>query len=380
MGNVAAELERYIATLAAEARVGDRLPPVRDLMKRFGLSQVVVQRVVHALRAQGLVEVHAGKGIFFIAGGDGTSAERVATTGQRDAAAAPASRARSVLVLRRAVHVDRGRPYIERLRQRLLEAGHKVIEVSFSDAAHAKTVLKALPRFDACVIQSVYHAVPSDMLATIQEKADAVLFDGITMVGDGVDSIGTEWGEPLTEAAALLRQRGHRRLCFAATSLPLLATRLGLRRWEYMGKRQPDTRHQTLLLPLMPDEGYAESLAAELQAMADAQGRLPFSALIVWGITDGARFRRLLDDAGIVVPGRLSVVLLGRTDLRNEHADFFEIFGTRVEDQVRMMIDALDRRWAEPAAPFGAALAPVTHREGLSVGSGATEPATLKVG
>ncbi|APW35837.1 hypothetical protein RD110_00250 [Rhodoferax koreense] len=368
MLHVAPDLEDYLAEFVAHGRRGDRLPPVRDLMKRHGLSQAVVQRAIHRLREHGVVEVHTGKGIFLVADGSGEApAQPRAAALNADGAPGAAARARSVLVLRRAVRFDRGRQYIEQLGRRFMASGHKLIEVSYSDAEHAQQVLKGLPRFDACVIQSVYHAITSGMLATLQEKTPAVLYDGIAMVGNGFDSIGTEWGEPLALAAALLHRRGHQRLCFAATSVPLLSTTLGFRRWAHLAQHQPGVSLQTIRLPFMPDEGYVEALVAELRALQDADGRLPFSALIVWGIWDGARFRQMLEEAGVSVPGALSVVLLGRTDQQNEHADFFEVVGARIEDQVAMMFEATNRRWADPTLPFGAELAPVTHRPGASV-------------
>ena len=367
MRNTDIELEKFLDDLAAGARAGDRLPTVRELMKRFGLSQVVVQRVFHNMKERGLIEIRPGRGIFFLAteANPGAIARSAAEPG--GGAVLSNGRPRSLLVLRRSVNIDRGRTFIEKLNRRFAEGGHKVIEVSFSDPDHAKTVLKTLPRFDACIIQSVYHSIPSDMLATIHEKTNVVAFDGVGMVSAGVDSIGTEWGEPLTEAVTLLLHRGHRRLCFAATSMPFLATSLGFRRWDYLRKSLPDVSLETVRVPQLPDEGYAEALVAELKTRIDENRRLPFTALIAWGISDGARFHELLDSVGLSVPDDLSVILLGRTDLINEHAGFFESIGTRVDDQVNMMFEAICRRWQEPSLPFGVYLVPVAHREGASV-------------
>jgi hypothetical protein len=91
------------------------------------------------------------------------------------------------------------------------------------------------------------------------------------------------------------------------------------------------------------------------------------TALIAWGIEDGARFRGLLAEADLAVPAALSVVLLGRTDLANEHAGFFDTVGCAVEDQVAALHDAVLTRWAAPDAPFRIRLMPVTQREGESL-------------
>ncbi len=366
MRNTAAELEGFLNDLAASAEAGDRLPTVRDLMKRFGLSQVIVQRVFHNLQARGVIDVVPGRGTFFLSSGlDADGTHRFG-----DAAAdspLPTGRSLSILLLRRSVNVDRGRPFIEKLNRLFAAGGHKVIEVSFSDPAHAKTVLRSLPRFDACVIQSVYLSIPSDMVAMIREKANVVVFDGVAMVVDGVDSVGTEWGEPLAEAAQALHQHGHRRLCFAATSMPFLATSLGFRRWEYLDRSLRDVALQTIRISPLPDEGYVDALVDELRRVKEETGVLPFTGLVTWGISDGARFLDLLSRAGLNVPEELSIVLLGRTDLANEHTGFFEMFGPRADDQVSLMFETICHRWRNPSAPYGIKLAPVTHHAGESI-------------
>ena len=366
MRNTAAELEIFLNDLAASAAAGDRLPTVRDLMKRFGLSQVLVQRAFHQLQERGVIDVVPGRGTFFLISGgnlDGSTPQMDAA----DNAPLASGRPLSILLLRRSVNVDRGRPFIEKLNRLFAAGGHKVIEVSFADPVHAKTVLKALPRFDACLIQSVFLSIPSDMVAMIREKTNVVVFDGVAMIVDGVDSVGTEWGEPLAQAAHALHRRGHRRLCFAATSLPFLATSIGFRRWEYLGNTLQDATLHTIRLPQLPDEGYIEALVEDLRRMKEEAGTLPFTGLVAWGISDGARFLELLNRQGLSVPGDLSVVLLGRTDLPNEHVGFFEMFGPRADDQVAMVFDAIGHRWQNPSLPYGVSFAPVTHRPGESI-------------
>ena len=51
----------------AAGRPGDRLPSVRELMRRHGAGPVTVQRAVHLLAARGLVEARPGRGTFVAA-------------------------------------------------------------------------------------------------------------------------------------------------------------------------------------------------------------------------------------------------------------------------------------------------------------------------
>ena len=52
---------------AATGTPGDRLPSVRDLMRRHGAGPVTVQRAVHLLAARGVVEARPGRGTFVAA-------------------------------------------------------------------------------------------------------------------------------------------------------------------------------------------------------------------------------------------------------------------------------------------------------------------------
>lgn len=50
--------------LSGDLRVGDRLPPERDLAEQFRVSRTAVREAVKALREKGLVDCHPGRGTF----------------------------------------------------------------------------------------------------------------------------------------------------------------------------------------------------------------------------------------------------------------------------------------------------------------------------
>lgn len=359
------ELGRFLEALADEARPGDRVPPIRELMRRFGASQVLVQRAFHDLKTRGLIESQVGRGTYF----RGQDAAPPAPP-EGGAGMAPRTRAaatRSVLLLRRSISIARGRVLVEGLHHRFASEGHPVLEVSYTDSEHARTVLKALPSFDACVVQSTYRTLPIDLLAPLRDKCRVLAVDGAALVGADVEAVGTEWGEPLAQAVGVLQRAGHRSIAYASTAQPFLATQLGRRRFEHLRESLADSVLHDISVPLMPDERYAETLVHQLKALADEAGRLPFTALVAWGIEDGAAFRTLLAQAGIAVPGALSVVLLGRIDLPNEHAGFFDTVGCSVNDQVEMLYQAIQARWAVPSAPYGVQFTPVRRLAGASV-------------
>lgn len=354
------DLEQFLDTLARAARPGDRLPPIRDLMRRFGVSQMVVQRVFQNLKTRGLIDAQVGRGTYFLAAGEPTGTVVAHATSRSPAG-------RSVLLLRRSVNLARGRVLVEGLQNRFTADGDRVLGVSYTDPAHALTVLRGLPRFDACVVQSSFKTITIALLAALREKSEVVAVDGAALVGADVEAVGMEWGEPLAQAVGLLQQQGHSRIAYACTSHPFLATQLGRRRFDALQAALPGTVLQTISVPQLPDENYAAALVAQLKASLDATGRLPFTALVVWGIEDGSQFRRLLADIGVDIPSALSVVLLGRTDLVSEHADFFDTLGCSVADQIDALYQAIQARWTDPSRPYGVKLIPVTRRAGQSV-------------
>jgi len=375
------DLERFLAELARDAQAGDQLPTIRELMRRFGVSQGLVQRAFASLKERGLINSQVGRGTYFVGSGAGraASADAVpAAVGEGDAPGrAPAGR--SILLLRRSVSIARGRALVDGLHRRFAAEGHRVLEVSYTDSDHALTVLKALPRFDACVLQSSFRTIPIDVLAALRTKCAALAVDGAALMGADVEAVGTEWGEPLAEAFELLRQRGHRRIAVAMTGHPMLATQLGWRRLEQLRQAHPDCSVESIALPHWPDGQYAAALVQRLRALSENRAAAP-TALIAWGIEDGMQLRELLDEAQLPVPAALSVVLLGRTDLANEHAGFFSTVGCSVEDQMAALHEAVLARWAEPDAPHGIRLIPLRRRAGASVADALAAPGPAKAG
>jgi DNA-binding LacI/PurR family transcriptional regulator len=361
MRNTTSDLERFLDELARDSSPGDRLPPIRDLMRRFGASQMVVQRAFQSLKDRGLIASQVGRGTYF-RGDVGPEAIRAgANAGSR----APA--VRSVLLLRRSISIVRGRVLVEGLQRRFTADGHRVLEVSYTDPEHARTVLKGLPNFDACVVQSTFKPITIDVLAALRAKADVLAVDGAALAGTDLDAVGMEWGEPLAAAIAILQQQGHRRIAYATTSHPFLASQLGRRRFEYLQNTLTGIELDAITVPHLPDESYETALVDIIKAGLDSSGQLPFTALVAWGIEDGAKFSRLLADIGVTVPASLSVVLLGRTDLANEHADFFDTVGCSVVDQIEYLYQAITTRWADPSLPYGVRFIPVTTRAGKSI-------------
>lgn len=362
MRNTANELEQFLNELANNAGPGERLPPIRDLMRRFGVSQVIVQRAFQSLKSRGLIASQVGRGTYF-KGGSGQGAPK-AGNGE---SAATSSKIRSVLLLRRSISIIRGRALVDGLQRRFAADGNRVLEVSYTDPEHARTILRGLPGFDAGVVQSSFKTITIELLAALREKTDVLAVDGAALAGADVDSVGMEWGEPLAVAISRLQQSGHCRIAYATTLHPFLASQLGRRRFDYLQANLQGVDLESIFVPHLPGDEYEEYLIRMIRENFEQRETQRFTAIVAWGIEDGARFRMKLADLGVEVPSRLSVILLGRTDLANEHADFFDTVGCSVVDQIEYLYQAITARWSDPSLPYGVRLIPVTMRAGRSI-------------
>lgn len=357
-----ARLQSYLRSVAHTAAAGEKLPTVRQLMRDFSLSQQNVERALKALKDEGLVAAHVGRGTFFT-GGAVTEPLAAGRNSSEEGAQ------RSVMLLRRSSNNLRGRIVLEEVQRLLNGAGHVTLEVGYSDSEHAKQVLQTLPRFDACIVQNSFDTMPIDMIAALKRKAETIVVDGAWLVGTDVDAVGFEWGQSVETAVNRLVAAGHDWIQLVTTSSFFLANEMGLHRWRLLREQpafadvlQPETR-----VVKLPPKDYEEVAVAAIRAAHGSAPGVRRPAVIVWGIEDGAKFRALLGAGGLNIPSDLSVVLLGRTDLEPESGAFFHMIGYRAADQVKGVHDRLIERWREPGAPYGLRLLPMTERPGPSL-------------
>jgi len=354
------KLQDHLRGLAAQALPGDKLPPVRDLMRDFGLSQPNVQKVLADLKLEGLISAQIGRGTFFVKGGDGTvlaPTEKPPLSKQRG---------RSVMILRRVLSTGRARFVADDLQQRILQSGDLALEVAYSDAEHAKQVLQGMPRFDACLVQNFFEKLPIDMLTAIRKKTDTLLVDGAWLMGTDVDAVGFEWGEPVGRAVEQLISKGHRKIGYISTASSFLANELGKLRYRRLRQRPEfgDKLLEMVELAKLPQADYEQVAVERIREAVEQSG---MTAVLVWGVENGALLLNLLQQQIGAIPEKLSVVLLGRTDLVAEHADFFTMIGYRSTEQASALHAKLLQRWANPSAPYVPEFIDMHQRDGKSV-------------
>lgn len=353
-------LQSYLRSVALQAAPGERVPTVRQLMREFSLSQLNVERGLKALKDEGLIAAHVGRGTFFTGSEDTEAFERKPSNDRSQ---------KSIMLLRRSANNLRGRVVLEELQRRLSAAGHVTLEVGYSDPEHAKQVLQTLPRFDACIVQNSFDTMPIDMIAAIRGKTETIIIDGAWLVGTDIDAVGFEWGQSVDVAVDRLVASGHDRIHFVTTASFFLANEMGQHRWRtLMAKPELTTVLQpAILIERLPPKDYEEMAVSALSAAIKQAPSARRPALLIWGIDDGAKFRRLLADEGLTVPSDLSVMLMGRTDLDPEAAGFFHVIGYSTADQVSGVYDRLIERWQKPDEPYGLRLLPMTERPGPSL-------------
>ena len=357
------KLQSYLRSVALTASPGERLPTVRQLMRDFSLSQQNVERALKALKHEGLVAAHVGRGTFFT----GENSQPLAVS--RNLAGQDKAQ-RSVILLRRSSNNLRGRFVLEELQRRLSDAGHVTLEVGYSDPEHAKQVLQTLPRFDACIVQNSFDTMPVDMIAAIRRKTETIVVDGAWLVGTDIDAVGFEWGQSIETAVQRLTATGHDCIHLLTTTSFFLANEMGLHRWRNLRERpdlaqilQPEIR-----VAKLPPKDYEDVAVDAFINAINGDQAASRRALIIWGIDDGAKFKALVERAGLAIPRDLSVILLGRTDLAPEAGGFFHVIGYSAADQADGVYRRLIERWQKPEEPFGLRLLPMTEHSGPSLG------------
>lgn len=340
--------ERVMSSLRERIRTlddGARLPTVRQLMRDLGVSQGVVLDALGRLRHQGLITSHVGRGTYVVKRRDGLDTD--------DPADAPAPLS-SLLILSNASINERCVLVQNHLAGALADESGRLVQISYHNTDHLIEVLTCVPDFDAAVLQAHYEAMPVRLLALLQAKTRALVLDGHSVSGLDIDRVGTDWEAALALAMDHLVGLGHRRfglVSLAAEAVPLLALRrafAGIKAWRGV----PVETAPAILLPHLrhPSQPASDAFEEALGPLA-ASGPLPFTALVVAGVSDVVGIDAALTRLGLAAPERLSVHILGHSDVPSEHLNRYTIAGSTYEEAGRMLLALLRSRLAAPHAP-----------------------------
>ncbi|GLS23329.1 hypothetical protein GCM10007874_63490 [Labrys miyagiensis] len=333
--SVIEELRRMADSLP----VGSRLPTVRELVSRYGVSQHLVQQALQALRAEGVVATHVGRGTF---------------VGPRAPLSARAT-ARQVLTLLHHSQYERGDLIAQTIHQRLTAEGHTSVVLTYSDAEHAMAMLRDGPRYDSCILQPRTSVIPVRLLALLREISNNVIVENRAVDQLDVDAISNDPSVLARLVLEHLTRLGHRRIAWIVEDRPdYFYERLGrlfeaYRLWNGLSQAEAP-------LVFSPSRsghhGYVD-LAGTLNALfRGGPGQHPTAAVLLT-FESGARILEAFGKARLAIPGDVSVVRVGTPDIESEHLGKLAVAGRPSRQAAETVLKRLAWRWENPGAAFG---------------------------
>lgn len=306
---IRAWLDRTIAT----AEPGDRLPTMRAMMRRFSTAQRTVEEALRPYMESGRLSSRPGAGI--VLADPAAHADRTDYEGD-------------LLVLYRTSDSRLARNLLQEMESRLKSRGISILQIGFSNEEQALSVLSRIGRFKACLLQVNFELLSIAFLAALHRHVDSIVIDGVSTTGIDVDSVGTNWREALSVAFRILRDKGHERIAYLTSAHHARQIAMARREFRLLSESLPDPAQSWLVeVDRLPGSYQIADIAAALEALKDAQGRLPFTALIAWGVVEGFILERALSEIGQEAGRDLSVVLLGSVDFHSEHLGRFDVVG-----------------------------------------------------
>jgi DNA-binding LacI/PurR family transcriptional regulator len=325
--------------LAQSLPIGARLPPVRELMSRFSLSQHAIQRALHALSADGLVTAHVGRGTFVSGGARGDKLQSV----------------RAVLTLHHHTHLERGDIIAQTIHQRLTADGHRSMILTYSDAEQAMQMLRDGPRYDTCILQPRRSIVPIKLLGLLREISHAVIVENRAVEQFDVDAISSHPVVFSRLALEHLTRLGHRRIGWLVEDrgdyfFERTATLFeAFRTWSGLAP----TEAPLVFAPANPDggAGFAD-IEDALRAVLRAAGSSTPTALFLATSEGGERILSALRTLKIAAPRDMSVVRIGTPDIESEHLGQLATVGRPSRQAAETVLSRMYWRWQNPNAPF----------------------------
>ena len=330
---VVAAIGRWLEDRIDRASPGERLPTVRHLMREFGTAQRTVEAALKPFLEDGRLVARPGAGIVVA----GRAEEKE-----------PENYAADLLILYRNSDSRLARVTLQEVATRIKSAGFSVLQLGFSSDAQAIDVLERIGRFRACLIQVNFEILTVAFLAALHRQADHIVIDGVSATGIDVDAIGTNWREALSIAFRTFRESGHDKIAFLTSAHHARQIAMARREFHLLGSFLPDPDQRFLIeLNALPGSYQIDDIAAAIGRHADDEGRLPFTALIAWGVVEGFILERALAKLGLEAGRDLSVIMLGSTDFQSEHLGRFDVVGNSHDEKLAVFERIIRARIAD---------------------------------
>ncbi len=324
--------------MADSLPVGSRLPTVRELVTRYGVSQHVVQQALQALSADGVVTTHVGRGTF---------------VGPRTPLPSHVA-VRQVLTLLHQSQYERGDLIAQTIHQRLTAEGHTSVVLTYSDAEHAMAMLRDGPRYDSCILQPRSSVIPVRLLGLLREISNNVIVENRAVDQVDVDAISSDPGILARLILERLTSLGHRRIAWIVEDRPDYlherASRLfeAFRFWQGLSQAEAPLVHSPSRNGYF---GYAD-LAGTLSTLFRGEEGPHPTAVVLLTFETGARILEAFKSVGLAIPGDVSVVRVGTPDIESEHLGRLAVAGRPSRQAAETVLKRLAWRWENPALPY----------------------------
>lgn len=336
--NIRAWIDKTIST----TEVGERLPTVRQIMRRFSTAQRTVEEALRPYLESGRLQSRPGAGIVI--------ADPATSKPQQDYEG-------DLLVLYRTSDSRLARNLLQEMESRLKARGISILQIGYSSEEQALSVLERIGRFKTCLLQVNFEILSIAFLAALHRHVDYIVIDGVSATGIDADSVGTNWREALSVAFRILRDRGHERIAFLTSAHHARQIAMARREFQLLAGSLPDPERSWLIeIDRLPGSYQVSDIVPALKPLKGEDGRLPFTALIAWGVVEGFILERALSDIGQEAGRDLSVVLLGSTDFTSEHLGRFDVVGNSNADKLEVfetvIADRIAMRDREPETHY----------------------------
>jgi DNA-binding LacI/PurR family transcriptional regulator len=352
-----ADLEAALRQRVGSAGHGEKLPPIRQLMREYKIGQAAIQEILGRMARQGLLRMQAGRGTFIHRPGKGSAS---VVTGAR------------VLVLSAREQSPRSHQVASQVQEKLSAAGARCVQLVYERIEEALEVLRLGARFDACVLQSYFDAIPLGLLAFLRQRCGAVIADGARVTGVDLDAVASDWQGATDIAVERLRRAGHRRVALLAWPGAVQPLE-GLRR-HFVSLRRALHRTEAEMplielerIPRPSEEGGSLLLDAFGRAWG-GKGERP-TAMIALGLGLGTpALRAALDRYRLKVPRDLSVIVLGHVEVLDDRSSQgFDVVGSACGDAAHALVEQVTDRLEYPVREHRTIYLENRYQEGGSV-------------
>ncbi len=324
-------IAEMLRTQASQMDSGSKLPSVRQLMRRYGVSQMTVQRAIATLEDEGLVDRQVGRGTFVV-GGTGPTAK-------------------TITILRSDYPSRRGDDITRAIHHALKNEGHRPIVLTYCDYERAIEMLRDAPHADAYVLQPMLPHVPLDLLSFLRKRSQAVVVDGV-LDGTNIDSLATDARRGLEIAVERLMELGHTKIALTSGEPQMMWDQLAIHfqsmvRWAKL----PNDPDPVVIADTKPNESSTAGMRTRMEKLIEEHNGLPFTAMVIGSYASAKGALQAFNTAGIRVPEDISLIVLDNPDLGTDSPVPLTMVGHTSGQIAQRIVEEIDRRWEDPNSP-----------------------------